>query len=331
MTERPGSVGGGGGGAPGVEIRRRTLSASDVEAYVAVFAAVKPDEPTDAVQVRWAAEHYPEGADFLVEDEAGAVVAAATVGRVYMYDAAYDAYWTDICVLPQARRRGIGGALLAACSAEARAAGKAGLLAPASAARPEGIAFLERRGFGVVERAKMVRLDLAGLKAPTGLPPDGYRLTTLSERPDLVEAVHAVAIEAYADIPGEAPMSAGHLNEFRARDVERPGIVPEAFVIALDPTGAAAGFASLLVEDGHRDIGFHDMTAVARAHRGRGLARAMKEATIAWAVRAGLSALETGNDEANGPMRAVNRRLGYRPLPDSLLMRGPLSDGIMTP
>jgi hypothetical protein len=32
----------------------------------------------------------------------------------------------------------------------------------------------------------------------------------------------------------------------------------------------------------------------------------------------------------NLPMRAVNARLGYRPAPDSLIMRGPLFAGMMT-
>jgi hypothetical protein len=48
-------------------------------------------------------------------------------------------------------------------------------------------------------------------------------------------------------------------------------------------------------------------------------------ATIAWAIAAGLEALETGNDETNAPMRAVNARLGYRPLPDVIGLQGPLA------
>ena len=38
---------------------------------------------------------------------------------------------------------------------------------------------------------------------------------------------------------------------------------------------------------------------------------------------------DTGNDVANGPMRAINARLGYEPLPDEISMRGPLHPGIM--
>jgi hypothetical protein len=43
-----------------------------------------------------------------------------------------------------------------------------------------------------------------------------------------------------------------------------------------------------------------------------------------------LTTLETGSDEANAPMRAVNARLGYRPSPDEITMRGPWFGGMMT-
>ena len=66
-------------------------------------------------------------------------------------------------------------------------------------------------------------------------------------------------------------------------------------------------------------------TGVARAWRGRGLARALKAGTIAWALDNGLEALEGSNDIDNAPMRAVNRRLGYEPEPDEIQFRGPLA------
>jgi RimJ/RimL family protein N-acetyltransferase len=71
------------------------------------------------------------------------------------------------------------------------------------------------------------------------------------------------------------------------------------------------------------------MTAVRAAWRGRGLATAMKRATIAWAIDQGLAALETGNDEDNLAMRAVNARLGYRPQPDEVTLRGSVAEAMM--
>jgi hypothetical protein len=54
---------------------------------------------------------------------------------------------------------------------------------------------------------------------------------------------------------------------------------------------------------------------------------ALKRATIAWAIGHGLDTLETGNDDDNRPMRAINIKLGYRPIPDMLTYRGPLAPG----
>jgi GNAT superfamily N-acetyltransferase len=69
---------------------------------------------------------------------------------------------------------------------------------------------------------------------------------------------------------------------------------------------------------------YHDMTAVLRAWRGRGVGRALKQAAIAWARREGLESLETGNEERNAPMRALNASLGYRERPNEITFRGPL-------
>ena len=190
-----------------------------------------------------------------------------------------------IDVLADARRQGIGTALLTAVSDRARIAGKTALHMPASEARPDGIDFLLHRGFREYERTKTVRLELAGrarpaIDLPGRSPADHARRASRT----LVEGVHAVAIEAFADIPGgDQPMAAGDLAEFRARDVDRPTI-PHDGVHDRPRDGdrsrrrlrqPAAAAPHL------RRIAWHDMTAVARDWRGRGLAGALKRATIA--------------------------------------------------
>ena len=174
----------------------------------------------------------------------------------------------------------------------------------------------------------MVALDLGQLLKPAIGQPSGIEITTLGARPDLVTGVHALAEIAFQDIPhADEPMQAGTLDEFRKRDVDRPGIPPDAFCIALDTaTGDVIGYASLMRIPGRPDAAWHDMTAVGPAHRGRGIATALKRATIAWAIDAGIRVLETGNDVDNLPMRAVNASLGYRPIPDEVGLRGPLAD-----
>jgi mycothiol synthase len=296
-------------------------------AYVRIRNAVTPDN-TDAVdQIAWADATYPgEVARFLAEVEDVAVGCAST-GRIWMHERDFERYWLGIWVLPEARRRGIGSALFAAASDAARAGGKTGFQTELSEAYPDGHRFLANRGFVETDRNKMVRLDLAGLAPPDVQAPAGVRIVTLGERPDLVSGVHAVALDAFPDIPSEdEPIAVGSLEAFVARDVDRPGIPAGAFFIAVDElSGDVAGYASLSYAAGTATVAYHDMTAVRRAYRGRGIATALKRATIAWAIEHGLEALDTGNDEDNAPMRAVNHALGYQPVPDWIGLQGPLA------
>ena len=297
----------------------------DLERFVGLVNAITPDDPTSLEDARWSDETYPGGTRLLAEVD-GRAVGVAVVGRIYSQGPDYPDGWGYVAVEATARRHGVGSALLQRISDLARAAGKHGLQGRVSEDRPEAIAFLERRGFVEDERSKTVRLDLAGMAPPEVAMPSGTVLTDLAARPDLVDGVHAVALETFPDIPWtDEPMAVGDLAEFRARDVDRPGILPEAFMVALDEaTGDVVGYASLMLMPGSTTVAWHDMTAVRRAWRGRGLATALKRATIRWAIEHGLATLDTGNDEHNASMRAVNARLGYRPLPDEIFVRGPL-------
>lgn len=304
----------------------------DLEGLVALVNEVSPDNTTSFEEIRWADATYPGTGRWLAE-LGGKVVGAATVGRIYMRDPDYDGLWATIDVLTTARRRGIGTALYEAISGHARVADKHALHVETTDDRAEAIAFLVRQGFRELERAKLLALDVRGLEPPAVAPPDGVSIVTLATRPDLVEGIFHVAEEAFPDIPSvEEPMRVGTRDEFRARDVDRPGIPPEAFAIALDgASGRVIGYASLIRQAGSSTRAYHDMTAVARAWRGRGVAGALKRATIGWAIRSGLERLETGNDDANTAMRALNARLGYRPLPDLIEFRGPLAGALASP
>jgi len=312
-------------------IRDADLGDADLETIAAIVNETTPDDPTSVDEMRWSSATYP-GSSRLILEAGERPVGVASVGRIYVLPPDFDGFWGTINVLPAARRRGFGSALLSAIADRARAAGKVALHVPASDGRPEGIDFLLHRGFREYERSKTVHLDLTGLAAPAVDLPAGVSLTTLAERPDLIDGVHALAIEAFADIPGgDAPMAPGDLAEFRARDVDRPSIPHAAFFIATEEaTDRVVGYACLLLQPPHRRrIAWHDMTAVARDWRGRGLAGALKRATIGWAIADGFDVLEAGNDTDNLAMRAVNARLGYVPSPDFVILRGPLDGGMM--
>ena len=317
--------------AAGEATIRAVTADEDLERLADLVNATSPEDPTSLEEMRWSDRTYP-GSTRLLAERDGRAVGAATVGRIYVYPPDYPAWWGSIDVLPEARRQGIGERLLMAISDAGRSGGKTALLIRCVEDRPDGIDFLAHRAFTEFERSKTVFLDLTGRLAPEVAPPSGIEFTTLAARPDLVPGVHAVALATFDDIPGgDDPMAVGDLAEFRARDVDRGPIPKDAFFVAVEAgSDRVVGYASLFLLPGSATRAYHDMTAVLREQRGRGIARALKAATIAWAIEHGLTTLETGNDEANAPMRALNARLGYQPQPDEITMRGPLFGGIMT-
>ncbi len=315
-----------------IEVRTANTGTDDLATIARIITIARPDDPTTVDEMRWSDATYPGSRRFIGTLD-GEDVGVGTVGRIHAYPPEFDALWATLDVLAGARRRGVGTALLATIRAATIEAGKSELHVPVSDGRPEAVAFLLRRGFTEYERAAMVDLRLAGLERPAIGLAAGLRLVTLESRPDLVPGVHAVALEAFDDIPGaDDPMAAGDLAEFRARDVDRAIIPSWGFVMAVDDvTDQVVGYASLAFDPGSSTVAYHDMTAVLRARRGQGVATALKAATISAAMDHGLERLYTGNDVDNAPMRAVNARLGYRPLPDWLTMRGPARHGMMTP
>ena len=307
-------------------VRPATSDDAELTRFAEIVNEVTPEDPTELEELRWQDANY-RGERFVAE-VGGEAVGVASVGQIISYRPDFERWWVTVRVRESYRRRGIGTALLVVGSRAARAVGKTGLQTSVSERHADGLAFLQHRGFVELDRYRMVDLDLVRIPKPEIGQPAGVEITTLAARPDLVTGVHAVAELALPDIPhADEPMQAGSLEEFRKRDVDRPGMPPEAFHVALDAaTGEVIGYASLMRIPGRPDAAWHDMTAVVPGHRGRGIATALKRATIVWAIDAGMRVLETGNDVENAPMRAVNATLGYRPIPDEIGLRGPLAD-----
>jgi GNAT superfamily N-acetyltransferase len=201
-------------------------------------------------------------------------------------------------------------------SAAARALGKAGIEAWTTGETPDVVAFLERRGFAEVRRYVISELDT---RAATPLRPSPVPLTTLAERPDLGEALHAIACECYPDQPGRSETRIGSVAEWRVWGLDRHR--PESYFIALEHD-RPVGYGYLETEGSTVSHGF---LAVRREARGRGIGGAIKRAQIEWAREHGLPALRTATEVRLTGLRALNERLGYRPLYEEIVLRGPAS------
>jgi GNAT superfamily N-acetyltransferase len=182
-------------------------------------------------------------------------------------------------------------------------------------------AWAERRGFVEVGRNSLLMLDLTAIDAPVVEPPVGIEIVAWAERPDTARGMYEVACEAYPDIPGEEDAEMAPYDEWLSMDMQGAGDRPEATFVAL-ANGEVVAYAKLSLSRARPTVAMHDITGVRRAWRGRGIARALKAAEIAWAKKSGFERLETQNEERNEPIRRLNERYGYVVTPGSVTVRG---------
>ena len=291
-----------------IEIRRAETDA-DLEVWRRVRMAVLPNERAQSVEELRQTE-TPERLLLLAELD-GEVAGSGVAGRSDLGGG-----FVAPRVLPEARRRGVGSALLRAL--ESHVGGLGFAEASSLVDDPGSLAFAERFGFREVGRqVELVRPIRADEPAPR--IPAGVELVSLAERPDLFRRTYEeLALQAFEDI---------RRITISAEDWERDWITwPEGSFVAL-AGDEIVGCAGLLRDADHPDRAENSLTAVRRDWRGRGVAEALKQAVIAWAAANGLLEVYTWTQTGNEAMQGLNEKLGYRPRAISITVRGPIPPG----
>lgn len=275
---------------------RTARTVDDYARCAEINNAVHPDRPVTADVLASA-----PGA-LLVQDDGYAYVAGSSIP---------DSAFAMVRVRPEARRRGVGGLLLAEARAQARELGCASLWGRVHEGDEETLAFADHRGFEEVNREFDVLLEIA--------PGDGDVAPGIEElRPEHIRGTYAVAAES---IPDMALPQHAEVQPFDEWLVEEQRNSPVAFV-ALDGE-QVVGYARLYSMPAVPQRLENGFTGVRRSHRRRGIAAALKRAQIAWAAAHGYTELVTSSVELNKAMRGVNERLGYKPLPGWVVVQGP--------
>jgi GNAT superfamily N-acetyltransferase len=269
---------------------RVASSRADLERCVEICNAVQPDAPIAVDQLV---------GRFLLDDRGG----YAFVDRSSVSGAAY----AMVRVHPDARRRGIGSSLLDASRARARELDCTTMWGRVRDDR--SLTFATRRGFHEVTRDVVV---LRELRAGDGEVAPGI----VELREDHLRGAHAVCVECVPEIAVPQQAEERPYDEWLERSQRNCAV---SFV-ALDGE-FVVGYAALYVTGLPHRLE-HGLTAVRRSHRRRGIGTALKRAQIAWAARHGYTDLVTDMVEGNAAMRAVNERLGYKPLPPSIVVEG---------
>ena len=251
---------------------------------------------------------------YWVAEEEGEIVGRARAS-FETFSSARDVGRLNVSVAPKQRRRGIGAALYSVAEEHLVHVGARRLVATAD--DPAGGPFLEARGFrhtrtDVISAVEPAAADLAvfpRLKAARAA--EGLRLVPLAavrDRPREMYELHAAAL---ADVPTDTPFDALGYDDWLRSDWSYPDVSDEGSFVVLD--GERPVSFAFVVVDPDGAMAVNAMTGTLREHRGRGLARLVKLASIRWAAEHGIERILTGNDETNAAMLAVNRWLGYRP------------------
>ena len=299
---------------------RRAAKRADEELSLEIFNAVWPQHAVTMAEVDSHKRSALAHADFVavLEGEPGGSAFVAIMPQRPSVGSAL------LTVLADKRRHGVGTALYHDVSRWCAAHDVDTIEAPVEADDEESLGYARRRGFIEVERYSKLVLELGRLVPPAIAPPRGVEVVSWAERPEVARGIYAVAVEAYADVPGGEDAVMEPFEGWLEHDMQGSGDRPDATFVAV-AGDEVVGYAKFFLTAAQPSVAFHDMTGVKRAWRGRGIAAALKRAQIGWAKANGYERLETGNEERNAPIRRLNATLGYRERPGRVLMRGPVA------
>jgi GNAT superfamily N-acetyltransferase len=276
-------------------ILRVADSDEDLEAWRRVRAEVIPNERVATIE--WMRASMTPERVYLVAELDGVVVGSGLGGRSDLGDAGLHPR-----VIPSARRRGIGSAILLELADRAT---RLGFAEAVTHVDDEGsLAFAERFGYREVDRQlEQVRTIT---EEPWPEAPADLEIVLVADRPDLWPAAYdPLALQAFSDMALDRPVVV------TPEQWERDWLdSPEATFLAL-AEGEIVGIAGLELDADRPEHAEHALTGVLRGWRGRGIGELLKRTALAWAADHGIREVVAWTPQHNGPMRRLNERLGY--------------------
>jgi GNAT superfamily N-acetyltransferase len=186
--------------------------------------------------------------------------------------------------------------------------------------REDHIKFADRQGFERLQRDQLSSLQLDKLdfdsfaEVVTRVKDSGIRLVTLTEyeqeNPDYKSALLDLHNAIYRDVPGFETV-VGTLEQLEARVLQNPGMLPDAWILAMD--GDQLVGMTYMSRFNDEDC-LTNLTGVVRSHRRRGITTAMKVTAFKIVQDMGFKRILTNNEE-NNPMYQINLRFGFEPGP----------------
>lgn len=227
----------------------------------------------------------------------------------------------NVMVLPSHRRQGIGTALFRQLEEALAPENPISLSAGTLETWTDGVRFLEANGFVEKMRNWESHLDVQAFDPTPWLPlldevaAKGYEISTYAELaadPEAGRKLYEMTLEVRRDVPTTDPWTEEPF-EVWARRFEFPHFMPEGHFIGIKD-GEWVGLSVLWKSD-DEGVLTTGLTAIKRAHRGTGIAKALKVMAILFAQAQGCKTIKTWNESNNHRMLAINGQLGFERKP----------------
>ncbi|MGW2843619.1 N-acetyltransferase family protein [Streptomyces sp. NPDC001108] len=288
----------------------RDFLPTDAEDWVRVRRAALPFIVTTPERVAFdlASAHPDKRYRLLVAEEDGEVIGTAQTGLAHDSPEPGQGF-CNTYTHPERTGRGAGGLLLR--TAEEHLAREGAVSVHAWVLdTPSDRAFAEKRGYTPSRPAHFLHLDLAGGPLPPRQEvPAGVELRTAADFADDPRPLFEADAETTADEPSDTPAELSDYEDWLNHTWRSPGLDHGLTSVAV-VDGEVVAFSAAETDGQTRYMS--GMTGTRRAHRGRGLAKLVKNDSLHRARAAGYTDAYTGNDAGNGPMLAINRWFGYR-------------------
>src|SRR5262245_23598425 len=287
---------------------------ADIEAFIRIRRALLPNESGGTIELYRDQMRKPE-LRLTVADLDGDVVGSGVAQLSDMGDRVS----IKVRVLPDARRRGVGTAILRDLVAHAEQFGFDKIATHLE--EEDGRAFAERFGFREVDRQVEQVKRLNGGEGAPAVPRD-IDVVSIADRPSLLREAYPLAAQGYEDLATERPVHIP-LEDWLRDEATLPG----GSFVALS-NDEIVGYSGLVKHD-NDGVVEDGLTVVRRDWRRRGIARMLKEIELAWAAANGYREVITWTQRGNEGMRKLNERLGYEYRDVTITMVAPLPlDGL---
>jgi mycothiol synthase len=245
-------------------------------------------------------------------------------------------FYVDIEVIPKYQRQGIGAALYDQIMAGLQPLDPYVLRADAFMNHPQGLSFLQKRGFYEAFRETPVHLDVTsfdlspyvGLEAK--LLEKGIVIKTLHDLetdPNRDRKVYDLYWEVEEDVPHEDDrIERQSFDEWVGWGLNDPAILHHAYCVAVQGD-SYIGLSEWGKEPGS-DAVIGGLAGVRRAHRKQGIGLALHLRGIAYAREHGYRVLKTCTAAHNVPMQALFDKLGFARDPEWLQCQKDMSESL---